>query len=206
MYATWVLAAKGLAKEAEAVVSDDDNPPPPPATEAEAKASLCGDDGCPAPGPWIVTTRDSVDDEGYHLLVQQKDGKLLAFPNLGGKLAGRCASQDAVSITGGDPLQVVVVEEPNDMVEVDDSGADLKPCESNGDRCSTACFYSGKTDRDLFFDLAHGKQVLAIERPEVSTTKSDFKLDEDFQQKVSLKRGKDGVVVKGAGCDQTLAF
>jgi tetratricopeptide (TPR) repeat protein len=202
VYPGWLAAAQGLAKGSTFA---DDNTALGWKSDAEAKQGVCGDDGCPGSGPWIIATSDSVGDANYHLVIPRPGGKLLAFGNLGEKMAGRCETDDDVEIVDGGPgLHVHVTSEPNDMVEVDTSSDDLRSCGNNYDHCHEACFYTGKSDLDYFYDLGAGTEVLAIERPYVVTGKDEFLLDEDFAQKVTLAVDKAGVTLKGGACDQQL--
>ncbi len=210
VYASWVAAAKGLRAAALAGGpidgSTDDDAPKAPTTEAAARAWLCGDDGCDGSGPWIVAIPDSVGDLTYDLVIGQKGGHLLTFAGLGGKMLGRCESEDQIEVLGGAPLQVHVTIEPNDMVDVDTSSGELKSCGDNLDGCHEACFYSDKSDQDLFIDATSGAQILSVVRPFATRDDSEFKLDEDFTQKVTLTRTITGVTLAGGACDQSIPF
>ena len=205
-FASWRDAWAGLRADpwlhAEAEVV-------PPADEAEARARLCGAGGCAGAGPWLLehVWDDSDLVDRTDLLFELGPGQLVAQPELGGGLAGRCAWSDQVELVPG-PLVHVVTRASRDTdleVRFDDDGAMLV-CGDGDDDCETACFASDVREEDRWFDPATGALVLSVVRvahppgdPDGAWLAEQF----TFREQLTAVDARH-LRLDGAGCSRTL--
>jgi len=191
--ASWIEAWQKLRVDPDADVSDR---PAPPRDEADAKAKLCGTDGCAGPAQWLFSDFDVDEDTPTQIDVAFPAGAgLLVYPKVGEGEPGRCPWTDDVEITPGAPIQVSVHHLFNDMVDQEGGGEE--------------CFYSEAANEDLFFDR-DGTLLLHVHRDghapadEVDDGGEVELANDDFQFDVSLAVTGRTVTLKGAGCDQTI--
>jgi hypothetical protein len=194
-YAGWLPAYQGLVGRYRAR-----NPGLPIAdatTDEEAKALLCKAQGCVGEGPWIVSVGDAAVLTELHVIVPAPGDakKLLAFEEVGEGIGGSCAYVDQVVIKGGDPLQVHVSSADRDVVYVRKGATgEMQECTKDFDGCEVACMPGEWQERDLFFDVAKKRRVVAIDQTGTGAKKL-----------VDVSRAKGEVVLAGQGCDQRVS-
>lgn len=171
-----------------------------PKTESEARRVLC-EGGCNGDGPWLATVTGG-NMAGARAIVARSaapGGKLLVF-SLGTYAYGMCGGElkHTFGSSSGDLLSVKVAETMmyrgwgklvgDDFVPCDDKDAD--------DACFSACAGGETEERELFFDLAKGAQVLSVDTDASSAHAS----------LVTTKRVERTISLSGAGCAETVTL
>jgi hypothetical protein len=182
VYASWTAAWTALDADG---MSDDD----PPADDQSAHDYLCSQTDCAGDGPWILSSGGYA-ERTYHLATKVPEG-ILVFANLATGMGGRCGHQPDVELTPGNPVRVAVDDAVDDMFDQDEGGE--------------ACFATGRTFTDYFFDLDARTELLAVTREGVTQDpEAENLLTEDWHDPAPIDIGASGVRI--AACDRTLSY
>lgn len=186
IYPDWLALWSALSADAPS-----DETTNGPVSPQWAHDTLCRDEACDGPGPWIVMAGDFGNVVTFALVAPRPDGSLLAFAQLGDGMGGRCEWHDDVALAPvGKPVEVIVTRGEQDMNEVHYEGDEVVDgCfPDKNQECGEECNLATDEIDYLYFDLAARVRVLAVTAHDGITVIHD----------------QGAVHIEGKGCDQAV--